>query len=206
MEQTDFELNLRKPITCSISIVDLDENPVYRALSYTWGDPLEVFPSPQDLLPRKEWRKLSWTICCDGTPISISTNLYTALLALRWIVSSPSARSQDTIPIWIDAICINQGDKAEKNEQVEMMTRLYKQAEEVHIWLGGEDVFTSKALDVLETFSKASQTLSDIDYHILEMHQSSVMRGSTFDYLPIRAIHHTEWLSPIHLVDTNLVL
>lgn len=195
LEQTDSEFNMYAPITCSISAIDLDENPIYRALSYTWGDPLEVYPSPQDFLPHEAWGKWSWTIMCGGSPISVSTNLYTALLALRWTISSDSTRSQDSVPVWIDALCINQGDVIEKGQQVKMMTRVYKQAEEVHIWLGGEDRFTQKALDVLETFSTAVQTLSDIDYRMLEMHQSRVMRGLTFDYLPIRAILHTEWLS-----------
>jgi hypothetical protein len=35
--------------------------------------------------------------------------------------------------------------------------------------LGGEGRFTPKALDVLNTFSEAAQTLSNIDYRMLEM-------------------------------------
>jgi hypothetical protein len=40
--------------------------------------------------------------------------------------------------------CINQDDLIEKGQQVQLMTRVYKQAEQVHIWLGGEDRFTQR--------------------------------------------------------------
>lgn len=38
--------------------------------------------------------------------------------------------------LWIDAICINQDDIAEKNSQVAMMAEIYKKATRVNIWLG----------------------------------------------------------------------
>ncbi|KAK4155829.1 heterokaryon incompatibility protein-domain-containing protein [Chaetomidium leptoderma] len=41
--------------------------------------------------------------------------------------------------IWIDALCINQADTAEKNAQVPLMSRIYRQAEQVPIWLGPEN-------------------------------------------------------------------
>ncbi|KAK5735548.1 hypothetical protein LTR17_008081 [Elasticomyces elasticus] len=41
--------------------------------------------------------------------------------------------------LWIDALCINQGDEREKAEQVQLMRNVYEQARQVIIWLGCKD-------------------------------------------------------------------
>lgn len=38
--------------------------------------------------------------------------------------------------IWIDAICINQGDTEEKSRQVQVMSMVYAKAIRVVVWLG----------------------------------------------------------------------
>ncbi|OAQ96547.1 hypothetical protein LLEC1_02349 [Akanthomyces lecanii] len=52
-------------------------------------------------------------------------------------VSGPGVQHHRSKPIWIDAICVNQQDVAERNMQVSMMTQIYGQAQSVIIWLGG---------------------------------------------------------------------
>lgn len=42
----------------------------------------------------------------------------------------------DTPYIWIDAICINQIDAQEKNDQVSIMSRIFGSAKSVRVWLG----------------------------------------------------------------------
>jgi hypothetical protein len=42
-------------------------------------------------------------------------------------------------PIWIDALCINQTDSTERDDQVRMMSDIYKTAYGVVIWLGEDD-------------------------------------------------------------------
>ncbi|KAF2686590.1 hypothetical protein K458DRAFT_280689, partial [Lentithecium fluviatile CBS 122367] len=61
----------------------------------------------------------------------VTTNLESGLRHLRY-------RFQPRI-LWIDALCINQRDMAEKERQVRMMGQLYKNAERVHVWLGTVD-------------------------------------------------------------------
>jgi hypothetical protein len=41
-----------------------------------------------------------------------------------------------SIPLWIDAICINQEDVQERNEQVRLMDSIYKLAANVRVWFG----------------------------------------------------------------------
>jgi hypothetical protein len=39
-------------------------------------------------------------------------------------------------PIWIDALCIDQGCNAERGHQVQRMGSIYSNAQEVFVWLG----------------------------------------------------------------------
>jgi ankyrin repeat protein len=83
----------------------------YEALSYTWG--------ATNFLAR---------ITTDGDEMHVTKNLHTALKHLR---------SKDTDRIlWVDAICIDQSNKRERGHQVNQMSRIYKEAEQVVIWLG----------------------------------------------------------------------
>jgi hypothetical protein len=44
-------------------------------------------------------------------------------------------------PLWIDAICIDQDNNAERGHQVQRMGQIYSGAEEVLVWLGRESQF-----------------------------------------------------------------
>jgi hypothetical protein len=98
-------------IRCTISHVSLDNAPLYNALSYYWGDPTRR-------------RK----ILLDGATISITENLEAAIRYLR-LQDKP-------LPMWIDALCINQEDDAEKSEKIDQMRQIYAQAFLVTTWLG----------------------------------------------------------------------
>lgn len=53
--------------------------------------------------------------------------------------------------LWIDAICINQNDMAERNEQVPNMNQIYKSAKNICIWLGESDKDSHVAFDFIRT-------------------------------------------------------
>jgi hypothetical protein len=98
----------------------------YEALSYCWGS-----------------NELSHTIRVNGKILLITSNLFQALRNLR-------LADRDRI-LWIDAICIDQHNILERGHQVDMMGRLYGQAEGVLIWLG--DIGDSGGLiSTLQTF------------------------------------------------------
>ena len=49
--------------------------------------------------------------------------------------------------LWIDSICINQSDLAEKSSQVNLMRRIYRKAKRVIVWLGKDGRGDHKAVE-----------------------------------------------------------
>ena len=93
-------------IHCSIDTVDLDEQPSYHALSYTWGNAIEAKDDPTGGYSR------NCTIWIDSKQLQITQNLYHALVQIR---------SVDHCYWWVDMICINQQDLEERSQQVALL-------------------------------------------------------------------------------------
>lgn len=114
--------------------VDLENSPVYDALSYTWHLPVEE----QSSATSGVISEFGGSINCNGMKLDVTTNLRDGLLRLEQF-------RQETL-IWIDAICINQQDLAERSAQVNMMGRIFRSARTVVVWLGepqsGRNVLT----------------------------------------------------------------
>jgi hypothetical protein len=108
--------------------------PRYEALSYTWGSPENtetVFVEPTETkLPRP-----------TATTLQIGRSLSTALRHLRC--------PDTTRMMWIDAVCINQADEAERSVQVKRMSYIYKLAYRVVVWLGSRRDSSDLALSTL---------------------------------------------------------
>ncbi|KAE8330165.1 heterokaryon incompatibility protein-domain-containing protein [Aspergillus sergii] len=94
------------PIECSLQVASLDAFPRYEAISYVWGD----IQKKNDIL-------------LDGRTIQVPTNVRRILHRLRH-------RKQRRV-IWIDYVCINQDNVAEKNTQVPLMGAIYANATSV---------------------------------------------------------------------------
>ena len=95
---------------------------LYEALSYVWG------PSDKP-----------HSISVDGGDLPITANLHAALIHLR-------DRFIKRI-VWVDAICINQGDGTEKAKQVLYMAEIYGKASRVIVWLGEAENDGDRALE-----------------------------------------------------------
>lgn len=127
------------PIICNLSPAAFSTRPKYVALSYTWGNP---YPGEDELHENRpvrledRLRNISKTsehpklvpIILNNQLFGIPPNLYLILSHLR----SPTL----TLPLWVDAICINQMDMEERNTQVAMMSFIYTRAIKVVAWLG----------------------------------------------------------------------
>ncbi|KAK3326775.1 hypothetical protein B0H66DRAFT_551657 [Apodospora peruviana] len=67
----------------------------------------------------------------DGHPIRIPRCIYDGLLEI-W------RSSNDDLHIWVDVICVNQGDLGEKSDHVTRLPMIYSSASAVLVWLGGD--------------------------------------------------------------------
>ncbi|KAK3299826.1 heterokaryon incompatibility protein-domain-containing protein [Chaetomium fimeti] len=68
------------------------------------------------------------------------TSIKDGLMVERILCSHRRARvGGGNLPIWIDAVCINQADPAEKSKQIPMMRDIYAKAACVFSWLGPPD-------------------------------------------------------------------
>ena len=116
------------PLECTLQHVSnaSKSRASYKALSYTWGP-----PEPTKIL------------VLNGIQIQVRENLWQALHHIRQEGSS--------LRLWVDALCINQEDIPERNEQVSRMGTLYNQAEEVLVWLGPEKDGSDIAISFIKT-------------------------------------------------------
>ncbi|KAI1617118.1 heterokaryon incompatibility protein-domain-containing protein [Exophiala viscosa] len=55
--------------------------------------------------------------------------------------------------LWVDALCINQNDSAEKSEQIPLMKEIYKHALRVIVWLGPSSEATETAFEIAEVLA-----------------------------------------------------
>jgi hypothetical protein len=98
-------------IQCELTRVSFGDIPKYEALSYKWDD------------------SKSKEINVGTTRVPIQRNLWNALDLLR-------RETGQVRVLWADALCINQKDTEERNQQVARMGFIYKRAKMVHVWLG----------------------------------------------------------------------
>ncbi|KAG8169933.1 hypothetical protein KVR01_000678 [Diaporthe batatas] len=115
-------------LSCNLRTVSLDDQPEFHALSYVWGDDTDI-----------------GRISIDGQASPVAACLATVLEHLR-AHHYDSLRLHST-PLWIDAICINQADPEERARQVALMSRIYRQASRVLLWIGEGDEFSDYAFD-----------------------------------------------------------
>ncbi|KAK3325036.1 heterokaryon incompatibility, partial [Apodospora peruviana] len=83
----------------------------YETLSYTWGDESER----RDIMVNLKRQPITASLEC-------------ALQQLR-------LRDKDR-RLWIDSMCIDQDDDAERQHLVQLMRRIYQGATHVLVWLG----------------------------------------------------------------------
>ncbi|KAH9213732.1 heterokaryon incompatibility protein-domain-containing protein [Leptodontidium sp. 2 PMI_412] len=99
-------------------------------------------------------------------------NLYAAL---RWLRKYTQTRR-----IWIDAICMNQDDTNERNEQIHHMRRIYSETMDCFVWLGEFNDSTVKL--ALKGYSWLKeireQDISHPEYKDLSIPESSEVMSS----------------------------
>lgn len=125
-------------ISCHLQEFTLDQLPAYCALSYAWGN-----------------EEASELIQCNGGHLTITPNLGSCLRALY---------QKENLPLlWIDAICINQHDDAEKAAQVPLMSQVYALAEKVYIWLGLGSDNSDLAMSMISSLNERFNSVDGLE-------------------------------------------
>ncbi|EOD43764.1 putative ankyrin and het domain-containing protein [Neofusicoccum parvum UCRNP2] len=125
-------------INCTLRKASLEENPEYNALSYVWGDPHDTKP-----------------ILLDGKLFHITVNLEAAL---RQLAADLRRRRSSHAWLWVDAVCIDQSDTAERTHQVCQMDQIYRHAAQVVVWLGPGSIDSDDAMATLERVCDVAQS------------------------------------------------
>ena len=133
--------------SCRLTTEYLDQAPEYFALSYVCGDPHDLVPCHVDNKTFKIYRNLAG--------------------ALRHL---PGVCGPDVL-YWIDCLSIDQRNDDEKSAQVILMSKIFKTASFVPVWLGEETKSTRAVFAVLKSmaehyldlwnFIKMASTLED---------------------------------------------
>jgi hypothetical protein len=127
--------------------------PVFSAVSWFWGD-----------------TKPGGRIKVDGKSLEVPLNAINALRNLR--------DSVDWKPLWIDAVCINQDDQAERASQILLMSDIYSLAESTYVWLGTWTPAVSSAMATLEFILQTCQEATVSPQQIVdEVEAGSFVRG-----------------------------
>ncbi len=170
-----------EPLSLRFTNIALHYEPQYFALSYIWGDP-----------------SITEEVTVNGLPLAVTKNLASAL---RYI----GENMHDLFPgvefiwLWVDAICINQRDVAEKNFQVQLMRNIYNQAKLVISWLGFRQDGTPFALDRIKSMASrirdAAGAGAGNNYSWLEKHPEYCDRDSfkTFENDLRKVLDHDYW-------------
>ena len=132
---TTIEISLE-----SVSLDNSKEFETIEALSYTWGKPTPAH-----------------TVVCNGQAVSVTPNLYDALVALR--------KPDNSGLLWIDQICINQRDNVEKSQQVQIMHLIYSKASRVLVWLSEAIFLWKDILGYMGTLYEFSMSLNRTPQH-----------------------------------------
>jgi hypothetical protein len=103
-----------EPIRCDIIIVNLEDDPEYDALSYTWATE-DGDSSPSGVV-----------FCADSSSLQVTANCEAAIRRLR---------NFGVERVWIDALCIDQKHVNERNHQVTLMEHIYKGAFRVFVYI-----------------------------------------------------------------------
>lgn len=148
------------PLEATLESVPFSKKPKYIALSYTWANPdddhakisaaLDATPAapppPPDpsgaaTAPPPPPAPPQLVLGPSGQHLPL---LHNAALALRFL-RSPT----HPLPLWLDAVCIDQGSIPERNAQVALMGFIFTRAAAVIGWLGMPDMTTEFVLETL---------------------------------------------------------
>ncbi|OIW24610.1 HET-domain-containing protein [Coniochaeta ligniaria NRRL 30616] len=136
--------NGEPPLKGTLRVISLQDAVRFDTLSYLWGDPSTG----------------KHTIQCavrdsGACALAVAANCQAALEAVR--------KRFGAVTIWVDAICINQADDAEKESQIPLMGEIYAGGRLLYVWLGAGTDTTAAAVVHIRLVA-ATGTRLPLDY------------------------------------------
>jgi hypothetical protein len=111
-------------IETTLQRISLDQPRSYETISYVWGDA----------------RKRN-SITVDGKTLDVPASAERAIRRMR---------TDEDRTIWIDAVCINQQDLREREQQVALMGDVYRKTVRNLVWLGPSLDSTAAAIEAMD--------------------------------------------------------
>lgn len=112
------------------------------------------------------------TIWLNGVRVGVKPNLLSALKHLR--------HSRDERTLWVDALCIDESDPAERAEHAYLQRHIYSLADTVYMWLGEAGADSDLAIKLLGMFGDVLPvtwgTAKDIDLAFWRATQTTTLR------------------------------
>ena len=130
----------------------------YDALSYVWGNS----DNPKSISIGKH-------------TLLVTQNLHRALSRLRYC-------SIERI-LWVDAVSINQGDKSEKEQQIQFMAKIYAQANRVVIWLGDAADYSDQALEEIRVTGGSKKSSNSSNPETIQQTVLALLRRPWFRHI-----------------------
>jgi hypothetical protein len=132
------------------SVAEVD----YEALSYEWGAVNEESNHHISVIDPD-------TAPGEGVAsLSIRENLFQALKHIRYVDKSRR--------LWVDAICINQGDLQERGREITKMARIFSLAYRTIVWLGRASKDSDLAIETIKLWAS---------WYIKDMHDLRCYRN-----------------------------
>lgn len=132
-------------IEVDLKQVDLDQGdcPHFTTVSYVWGTAMS-----------------EQTVSINSQSSSV---LETVTPLLDLLCDDPQFR--EDVYFWVDSVCINQTDLKEREAQVGLMDRVFRQARRTIAWLGPSNSITDEAMGFLVTLFKTRKPRFDFLHH-----------------------------------------
>ncbi|CAG9950412.1 unnamed protein product [Clonostachys rosea f. rosea IK726] len=138
---------------CAMFTVSLahQPRPRYNAFSYEWNYGVDV-------------PEIDEAVMVNGHRIEVTRNLAALLTRFRNIAQAVPNSEMFQLPIWIDALCIDQSNVDERTVQVGLMGAIYSRAQATFTYLGEDENDSDYAMPILaEIGSKILQTMKTDD-------------------------------------------
>jgi len=122
----------------------------------------------------------------------ITENLYLALHRFR--------QKDAPTRFWIDQICVNQENLQERNQQVQLMGSIYRQAERVMIWLGEGSESSKVGMQLARRVLKVLDENPGIDLEVENLLALGLPKWNHGDWAALGAILQRWWFRRIWVV------